>query len=113
MVQKVLNEMYVSTSFACTSGGGGTLRAHLFLTIIQAEPLVQRAWQGAHSALAFISEDLIIHEHLKSFQFIKHLSSKIPCWKHEKYALYNVVKVNRLHIIYFLTEGRIINTPVT
>lgn len=54
-----------------------------------------------HSA-RHLSKDLIIHEHLKSFQFIKHLSSKSHVGSMRNLVLHCSIKVSRVaHLFFF------------
>lgn len=48
-----------------------------------------------------LSEGLIIHEHLKSFQFIKHLSSNSPVGSMKNMVLHCFLRLNRPGIIFF------------
>lgn len=84
-------------------GGGDSGRSYFSLLIIKADPLDQWAWHSTHSAIPrHLSEDLIIHEHLKSFQFIKHLSSNSHVGSMKNVVTHCFIRVNRVHIIFYL-----------
>lgn len=72
--------------------------------IIQAyRPLDQGSWQRSHPAFLFhLSEDLIIHEQLKSFQFIRLLSCDSHVGSMKNMVMHGFIKVNRLHIVFHL-----------
>lgn len=91
-------------------GGGWNLCEHVPSLCIwggfwEADNTGRSSWSVslAQRPLCCLSEDLIIHEHLKSFQFIKHLSSKSHVGSVENMVLHCFIKVNMRH---FLPEGK-------
>lgn len=103
----VVSEICVSMPLACTSGVRGGIWEVLFLLT---DNTGRSSWSVSLAQRPLcsprrLSEDLIIHERLKSFQFIKHLSSNSHVGSMKNTVLYCFIKVNRLHIIFFLSEG--------